>query len=134
MPGPGQTVAAALTSEPDIRLAYLFGSQARGEASEGSDVDVALLADGPVDLMRLGALQELLSATLRKPVDLVDLRTASPLLAWEIVRDGAAVLVSDAGTRMDFELDAVRRWEDTRHLRRQQQELLGERARLGRSK
>jgi len=35
-----------------FRGLLLYGSYARGEATEGSDVDLLLLLDGPVDLSR----------------------------------------------------------------------------------
>jgi predicted nucleotidyltransferase len=129
----GQAIAGALSSEGDIQLVYLFGSYARGTASGSSDVDVAVLAAAPLEVMRLAALQERLSTALALPVDLVDLRHVAPLLAWEIVRDGIPLRVVDAAAKLDFELDALRRWEDTRTLRRQQHELLRERARRGRT-
>ena len=128
----GDRIAGALSGEPDIEVVYLFGSSARGEAMSASDVDVALLCTSPVELMRLGALQERLAERLGREVDLVDLKRASPLLAAEIVREGQAVMVANPTAKFDFELAALQRWEDTRNLRRQQQDLLRERARRGR--
>ena len=38
-------LARGLRAEPTVRLAYLFGSRARGAARPDSDVDVAVLVD-----------------------------------------------------------------------------------------
>jgi hypothetical protein len=60
-------------------------------------------------------------------VDVVDLRSAPPLLCRQVVAEGEPVLVRDALLRIDFEQEAVRRCEDTRCLDAQQQQLLRER-------
>ena len=124
--------ALARRETPEIVLAYLFGSEARGEAAAGSDVDVGVLAMSPLDLLALGTLQETLSLATGRQVDVVDLSAAPPLLLGEVAREGVPFLVKDREAQLDFELDALRRWEDTRFLRRQQQELLRERALRGR--
>ena len=49
---------AVLEAEPAVRLAYLFGSVARGDDGPGSDIDVALWLGDEVDLLALGALGE----------------------------------------------------------------------------
>ncbi len=52
------------------RLA-LFGSMARGTATESSDVDVLVAFDGPATSERYFGVQFLLEDTLGRPVDLV---------------------------------------------------------------
>jgi predicted nucleotidyltransferase len=126
-----QALRGALEAEPAIRLAYLFGSYARGEAGPTSDVDVALLGDRPVDMMDLGAIGAQLGTVAGRRVDVVDLRSAPPLLCRQVVAEGEPLLVRDPLLRFDFEQEAVRRCEDTRPLRAQQQELLRERLRHG---
>jgi uncharacterized protein len=128
----GDRIRGVLRQEPAITLAYLFGSVARGEATLGSDVDVALLAAAPLELMRLGSLQERLVLALGRPVDVLDLHVASPLLARDVVLEGIPLYVGDPGLKLDFELATIRRWEDSRRMRSEQQQLLRERAQLGR--
>jgi len=150
----------ALEGEAGVCLAYLFGSVARGDdgptsrdgeaglcpaepergkvwkPSQGfhiSDVDVAVWTSEPVGLFEIGALAERLGAALGRRVDLVDLRAAPPLLCRQVVAEGELLLVRDPLFRFDFELEAVRRYEDTRPLRAQQQQLLKETARRGRA-
>jgi predicted nucleotidyltransferase len=120
-----------LAADSSVRLAYLFGSAARGEQGQGSDLDVAVLAEGPLGLDSTARLAERLERAIsfRHRVDVVDLRAASPVLAAEVVRDGIVLLQRDAELRFGFEIDAIRRFEDTRPLRRAQHELLREAAR-----
>jgi uncharacterized protein len=125
-PGKQAALRAALEQESGMRLAYLFGSVARGDDGPTSDVDVAVWLDDEVGLVELGALSERLSAAVGRKVDVVDLRSAPPLLCWQVVTEGEALLVRESLLRFDFEMNSVRRYEDTRPLRSMQQELLKE--------
>ena len=126
-------LSAALAADPAVRLAYLFGSQARDDASPASDVDVAVWTEHRLSLMELGALAERLAHATGEQVDLVDLRTAPPLLCRQVVAEGEALLVRDAQLKLDFEIEAVRRYEDTRPLRATQQQLLKDLVNRGRA-
>jgi predicted nucleotidyltransferase len=124
---------AALADEPDLRLAYLFGSQSRGDASPASDVDIAVWTEHPLSLTDLGRLAERLALATGEQVDIVDLHTAPPLLCRQVVADGEALLVRDPALKLEFELEAVRRYEDTRPLRATQQRLLKDLVHRGRA-
>jgi predicted nucleotidyltransferase len=81
------TLALALAGRADVRVAVLFGSQARGSARLDSDVDVAVDAPG-VDTLALGAM---LAAALGREVDVVLLEDAPISLLEHLVRDGIVV-------------------------------------------
>jgi predicted nucleotidyltransferase len=126
-------VAAVLQARDGIRLAYVFGSRGRDEASPDSDLDVAVLADEPMSAVALGDLVERLEAeTGIHRVDLVDLAVAAPLVCDEVARDGILVHGTPED-RLAFELRTFHRVEDTRPLREAQQRLIREAARHGRS-
>ena len=57
---------APVTKQYGVKAIFLFGSYARGEAREDSDID--LLVDS---LLSLGALYCDLEAALQKPIDLI---------------------------------------------------------------
>lgn len=76
-----------LDGRTDIRVAVLFGSQARGTAGPTSDVDVAVDAPG-VDLLDLGAM---LATALDREVDVLDLEDATIPLMERLVREGVVV-------------------------------------------
>ncbi len=72
-----EVIAELRRVQPDLRRRYpirelgIFGSYARGEQTEGSDVDIVVdLGDG-VGLFELAGLQQDLSDTLGVKVDLV---------------------------------------------------------------
>lgn len=72
---------ARLSSRYPIRRIALFGSWARGEAREDSDVDVLVEVDGSIGL-RFVDLAADLEQALGRPVDLVSRRALKPSL-WE---------------------------------------------------
>ena len=78
---------AALLPRRDIRVALLFGSEARKTARPDSDVDVAVLAPG-VDRLALAAA---LSDAVAREVQVVDLSDPPLPLLEEIVRDGVVL-------------------------------------------
>lgn len=64
-----------LRTEPNVRLALLFGSTAAGTDTPQSDVDILVdLADGSLD--RVVDLTLKLEAAVRKPIDMVRLEDA----------------------------------------------------------
>ena len=56
-----------------LKAVYLFGSYARGEATEGSDIDLLIDTAGTTlkSLFTLGALYCDLEEALQKPIDLI---------------------------------------------------------------
>jgi hypothetical protein len=72
--------------------AWLYGSHARGEARPGSDIDLAVLADEPLDPVALFDSSGRLAARLGAVVDLVDLRRAGGLLRVEATHHGRPLL------------------------------------------
>jgi uncharacterized protein len=89
---------------PGLRLALLFGSHARGDATAASDIDVAVLAsEVPLPSLWLAARQDLELVT-GSDVHLIDLRAASTVFRHEIVQ-GGEVLYSAGGAEVEGFLD-----------------------------
>ena len=82
-----QPFQAVLHARGDVALALLFGSRARGDASETSDVDVALLAPS-ADLLEIGGR---LSQASGLEVDVVSLADPGVPLLDELLRDAVVV-------------------------------------------
>jgi predicted nucleotidyltransferase len=100
---------------PDLDLIVLFGSMAANRARPGSDVDVAVLCQRVADLdaLFLALAPRLKTARL----DLVDLRRAGPLLAFEVARSGHLLFERRPGVFRQFQSLASRRYADTKKLR-----------------
>ena len=73
----------------------LFGSEARGTASETSDLDLAVLCEPALQLDRF-RLMDGLGRALSRDVDVIDLVTAPAMLAWEVLTTGRLVFEGDA--------------------------------------
>ena len=74
-----------------VEYCYLFGSYAKGLASETSDVDLLLCTN--ITGIKFYGLVERLRETLKKNVDVLEVRqlTNNPELINEILRDGVKI-------------------------------------------
>jgi predicted nucleotidyltransferase len=70
----------------DVAYAGVFGSVARGEATETSDVDILIKFEKPKSLLDLVRLERELSGTLGRDVDLVTEASLSPYIRDEVLR------------------------------------------------
>lgn len=93
-------ICAAL---PRVIAIYRFGSSVDGTSGPESDLDLAVLAEAPLDPVVRFDLQERLAVVLRQPIDLVDLRSASPVMAIQVVANGLLLYDDHSAIRGDFE-------------------------------
>lgn len=113
----------AIFSTEDVQLTYLFGSLAQNE--DANDVDLALLMTAE---KRPYQLHTLIANTLEiERVDIVDLRRASPVLAYEIITTGRCIYAVNETIQLEFECHILRQYKDTAWLRQKQELLLKER-------
>jgi predicted nucleotidyltransferase len=87
---------AALRTEPNVRLAVLFGSTATGGDSERSDLDVLVALHDP-DVSRVADLARRLSRRVDREVQLVRLAEAqsSPKLMVDVIEQGRVLVDRD---------------------------------------
>jgi uncharacterized protein len=104
-----------LFQEPGLKIVLLFGSQVSGRVHSTSDIDLGVLFDCPADLVGIANRVTGLLRTDR--VDLVDLRRASPLLAFAAVSKGHLLYERSAGLFNEFYSLSFRRYIDTKKLR-----------------
>ena len=89
-------VEAALAGESGIKVAIVYGSATSGKMRPGSDVDVAVLFDGPLDMDARLALWGRMTDQLRREVDLVDLYDLGGEILHQILTKGRVVIKNDA--------------------------------------
>ena len=106
-----ERLAEVVRGFPDVRLAAVFGSAARGEAGPRSDVDLGLLLDPDTREARLG-VEAALRRAMDRDIDLVYLDTAPPQLRFEIARDGVLLHARSPGDWADFRARAMIDWWD----------------------
>ena len=90
------SVRDVLLRQPDIELACVFGSFAQGRQTPASDIDVAVAAQAPIDPDRRLALNDEVASAAGRPVDLVDLHRAGPLLLTQALTRGKRVVKRDS--------------------------------------
>jgi len=73
---------------PNTRI-YLFGSRARSASNPGSDIDIALDNNKPIDWSILGSIkEEIADSNILLFVDVVDIHDVSDEFKKQITRDG----------------------------------------------
>jgi predicted nucleotidyltransferase len=70
---------------------FLFGSVARNQASEGSDVDLLVEFEKPVGLIEFIGLKQRLESLLGSPVDLGTPRSLKPAIKEQVLREAIHV-------------------------------------------
>lgn len=104
-----------LHHDSGLQLIVLFGSLAKGLRKRRSDIDLAFLYDVPFNIVQAtNRVSQLLRCDA---IDIVDLRTASPLLKFSAMQDGKALYERSPGTFSSFYSLAFRRYVDTKKLR-----------------
>jgi uncharacterized protein len=129
---------ATIFKDRKVVIAYLFGSQAKGESGPLSDIDIAVYFDESVanddrfDL-RLEVLGELIDLFKTDDVDLVVLNDAPPLLAHRVLKEGRVLFATDEERRIEFEVRAVLEYLDWKpYVEKYMRETLGSGAEHGR--
>ena len=112
-------LARGLRAEPTVRLAYLFGSRARGAARPDSDVDVAVLVDDacvttPTRVKEtMWRLVPAMAGDVRSDlIDLVLLNEAPALLRHRVIRDGVLLTARTDAERARFARRTIRDHQD----------------------
>jgi len=112
-----------------VVLAYLFGSYAEGTATPKSDLDIAVLVEGG-DLYE--SYRELFLAVREalgtERFNRLLLNGAPLSLKFEVVSHGRLIYCRDEDALNEFEMDVIRKYQDTAYLRAVQDEYRKERA------
>ncbi len=70
---------------PGLLSIYLFGSQAKGEADDSSDIDLAVYHSGSLDPVTLWEVSSEMANQLNRDIDLVDFNQASTVFQHQIL-------------------------------------------------
>jgi len=109
------------SAKREITFAYLFGSVAKGSAGKLSDIDIAVFINPmylPLD-SGYGYKSELLvelQAVLAGEVDLVILNSASTMLKFQVLKNGALIYCRSEDERRMFHEKAILKYLDIKPL------------------
>ena len=76
----------------DVIKAAIFGSYARNEMTENSDIDILIEIKGEKSLLDLVSLKLDIEESLKIKVDLVEYKTIHPLLEETIMKEQVPIL------------------------------------------
>lgn len=78
-------ISRVLSEFPELTLALLFGSVAKGTEGPESDLDIAVMADAPLPAERKIEIIRRLAESFGRTVDLIDLKVAGlPIMGQAI--------------------------------------------------
>lgn len=101
-----------------VAFAYLFGSQATGEATKDSDFDFAVMLSKEIRKnkgfdIRLKLISEISRILKDDKIEVVVLNdTRSSFFKFVIIKEGKLVFEKDHSSRVDFELKAMNEYYD----------------------
>ena len=75
-----------------VKKIGLFGSYARGEIKENSDIDILIEIEKDISLLDFVGLKQEIEEALGKKVDLVEYDTIKPLLRERILSEQVVIL------------------------------------------
>ena len=105
-------------------FALVFGSFGTGRFGPESDVDLAVRFPRPLPRAEFFDLLHRLSEIAGRKVDLVDLGTADPIIAMQVLRHGRPLLVRDRAAFESFRMTTPSRYFDWKLSRRPVEERL----------
>ncbi len=131
-----QRLAHYLADQPDVLVAYLFGSNARGGATPLSDVDIAVLAPKTISRdqafeLRLALIDGLQGLLHREALDVVVLNEVPLALRYRVLRDGMVLACRDEQVRILYQADTISRYLDFKPVIERHERAILERARRG---
>jgi len=107
-----------LVSDPKVIAAYVFGSRAKKMAIRESDFDLAVVVKKKTAASYDAVYERIKHVRFPADLDLVIVdKESSPLLLFEIIRDGTCIYKRSEQERVNFEARALHTFYDTQHMR-----------------
>jgi len=111
-----------LQNYPQVLFAYLFGSQATGNVTPMSDVDIAVyfekrLSSTEQFRLRLHLIGVLGEALQRNDVELAVLNDDDIVLRYEVVKNGKVIFCRDQSAKNEFFVRTISEYLDTEPMR-----------------
>ncbi len=86
----------------------MFGSFAKGEGREDSDIDIAIHVDNYVDEYELFTLANELSFIVKRDVQLINLKNISTVFSAQIVGTREIIYSIEENKRIEYEIRAFK--------------------------
>lgn len=104
--------------EFNISLIYIFGSFAKETNRKNSDIDIAVLLDGEIDVYtKLNILGALVDIFKREDIDLVILNNVNEVLKFQVIKYGKVIYMESLYTKVMFESKTMSEYMDKEYFR-----------------
>jgi predicted nucleotidyltransferase len=124
-----------LQEQPDIAVVYLYGSQATGQATNKSDIDLAVLFNDKKSSASWGGrhveLSVELSRLLGREVEVQDLSLVNVSFRYRVLQEGKILYCEQEKQRVEFEMHCLNNYFDLQPLYQEYNAVLQEQARKG---
>ena len=118
MPEVDKEKLAVVAKKHGLALVVLFGSRARGDAREKSDVDIGFLTPRTIDYReRYEVTEAFIMIFKNRNMELVDLAHVPPEVNRQVVNEGVVLFEARSGVFDRFSVNAYRRYVETKPLR-----------------
>ncbi|HLC93959.1 MAG TPA: nucleotidyltransferase domain-containing protein [Patescibacteria group bacterium] len=109
-----QTIREYFAHAPEVEAVYLYGSQARGDETEKSDIDIAVIFKNNAanSLYLRGRFAEDLKHTFKTTVDIQNMETCDVSFAYRIIQEGKLLYTAKEQNIDTFIVDLMRRYFD----------------------
>lgn len=94
----------------EVQFIYLFGSFAKGEGREDSDIDLAIYGDSMFDTYELFIIANELSFIINRDVQLIDLRDVSTVFSAQIVGNKEVLFCRDENLCFEYDIKAFKNY------------------------
>ena len=121
---PGFAIEDLLPALEGASFALVFGSYGTERFGPESDVDLAVRYPGPLPPKEFVDLLHRLNSLSGRAVDLVDLASADPIIAMQVLRNGRPLLARDRAALESFRMTTPSRYFDWKVSRRPVEERL----------
>lgn len=113
---PAPEISEALAKDPNILFALMFGSYAAGRQKKGSDLDIGIYFERPVEGLALLNLVSTLSELAGRDVDVVVLNKASAFLRHQVMKHRVTLLIKDRVVYTKFREKTIADYDEYKYI------------------
>lgn len=113
---PAHKISETLSRDPNILFALMFGSYAAGRQKKGSDLDIGIYFEKPLEGLALLHLISTLSDLAGRDVDVVVLNKASAFLRHQVMKHRITLFIKDSVVYTKFREKTISDYDEYKYI------------------